>query len=77
MTESGLTKRHGRPTTMAMRRVTIIGLVAMAGLTGGCVSVKAPDKPIVINLNISISAQVVLRLDGQAKELIQQNPNIF
>ena len=47
------------------------------GLTGGCVSVTAPDKPIVINLNINITQQVVYRLDGQAKALIQQNPGIF
>lgn len=52
------------------------GLAAMAGL-GGCVNVTAPDKPIVINLNINVTQQVVYRLDGQAKQLIQQNPGIF
>ncbi|MFD1789741.1 YnbE family lipoprotein [Sphingomonas floccifaciens] len=51
--------------------------VAMAGMTGGCVTVNAPDKPIVINLNISITQEVVYRLDGEAKSLIQQNPGIF
>ena len=52
------------------------GLAAMAGLGGG-VNVTAPDKPIVINLNINVTQQVVYRLDGQAKQLIQQNPGIF
>ncbi|WP_156347174.1 YnbE family lipoprotein [Sphingomonas sp. Leaf33] len=51
--------------------------VAMAGMTSGCVTVNAPDKPIVINLNISITQEVVYRLDGEAKSLIQQNPGIF
>ncbi|WP_240700016.1 YnbE family lipoprotein [Sphingomonas gei] len=56
------------------------GLLAMLpiGTTiGGCVNVTAPDKPIVINLNISITQEVVYRLDNKAKTLIQQNPGIF
>jgi len=53
-------------------------VLGLAGtMTGGCVNVAAPDKPIVINLNINITQQVVYRLDGQAKELIQQKPGIF
>jgi len=58
--------------------------LAMAGLgtgltsaLGGCVNVTAPDKPIVINLNINVTAQVVLKLDGEAKKVIEQNPGIF
>ena len=43
----------------------------------GCVNVTAPSKPIEINLNITITQDVVLKLDGQAKSLIQQNPGIF
>ena len=59
-----------------LNRVTM--MIAMAGgLLGGCVNVTAPDKPIVINLNISITQEVVYRLDGEAKALIQQNPGIF
>lgn len=55
------------------------GLLAAlpAVLAGGCVNVTAPDKPIVINLNISITQEVVYRLDNKAKTLIQQNPGIF
>ena len=44
---------------------------------GGCVNITAPDKPIVITLNVNITQEVVYRLDGQAKNLIQQNPGIF
>ena len=46
-------------------------------LASGCVNVKAPDKPIVINLNINVTQQVVYRLDNSAKQLIDQNPAIF
>ena len=59
--------------------VTKIGLIAL-GLTlatGGCINVTAPDKPIEINLNINVTQEVVYRLDGEAKSLIQQNPGIF
>lgn len=48
------------------------------GMTGaGCVQVSAPGKPIEINLNVTITQDVVVRLDDKAKSLIQQNPGIF
>lgn len=74
MTETSLSDRAFRATMGAMTRIAMVGLAA--GL-GGCVNVTAPEKPIVINLNISITQEVVYRLDGQAKSLIQQNPGIF
>lgn len=46
-------------------------------VTAACINVSAPDKPIVINLNISITQEVVYKLDGEAKSLIQNNPGIF
>jgi hypothetical protein len=60
-----------------MRRLLLIGALSATGMTGGCVSVSAPDKPIEINLNINVTQQVVYRLDGQAKALIDENPGIF
>lgn len=61
-----------------MRSLTTIGLImgAMTGLSA-CVQVSAPDKPIVINLNINIKQEVVYRLDGDAKDLINQEADIF
>ena len=50
----------------------------MAFTTGCNLILKtAPDKPIEINLNINITQQVVYKLDGQAKALIDENPGIF
>jgi hypothetical protein len=77
MTQTGLTTRERRPTSDGMTRMIAIAALAAAGMTGGCVNVTAPDKPIVINLNINITQEVVYRLDGEAKTAIQQNPGIF
>ena len=44
---------------------------------GGCVSVSAPDKPIVIELNINIKQEVIYRLSADAANTIEQNPGIF
>lgn len=51
--------------------------IAPLAVLGGCVTVNAPEKPIVINLNISITQEVVYRLDNKAKAIIQDNPGIF
>jgi len=63
--------RHRRRCPM-----TALLLLSAAGLSG-CVSVKAPDKPIVIELNINIRQEVVYRLAADAKNTIKSNPEIF
>ena len=42
-----------------------------------CISVKAPDKPIEINLNVTIRQEVLVRLQRDVQQLIQQNPQAF
>ena len=75
MTETGLKKLEQRPILRMMTgTIAIIGLLAALP---GCINVSAPDKPIEINLNINVTQEVVYRLDGEAKSLIQQNPGIF
>ena len=75
MTETGLKKLEQRPILRRMTRtIAIIGLTVVLP---GCINVSAPDKPIEINLNINVTQEVVYRLDGEAKSLIQQNPGIF
>jgi hypothetical protein len=56
--------------------------LAVAGLgvtfaLGGCITVKAPDKPIVIELNVNIKQEVVYRLSGDAAQTIDKNAEIF
>lgn len=76
MSETGLRFADVSANIAGVKRMIVLSAIA-AGLAGGCVNVTAPDKPIVINLNISITQEVVYRLDGQAKQLIQQNSGIF
>jgi hypothetical protein len=64
----------------ANRRSMGIKLSALAilGLFGsGCVQVAAPDKPIVINLNIGIRQEILYKLDAASKKVIEENPEIF
>ncbi|WP_223276259.1 YnbE family lipoprotein [Sphingomonas daechungensis] len=49
----------------------------MAISLAGCVTVKTPDKPIEINLNVEIRQEVLVRLQQDAQQLIQQNPDAF
>jgi len=51
--------------------------LAIAVPLGGCISVKAPDKPIDVNLNVNISQQVTVRLQQDVQQLIQKNPQAF
>jgi hypothetical protein len=60
------------------RRRHLLALPLMGALAlGGCISVKAPDKPIVIELNINIKQEVVYRLAQDANNTIESNPDIF
>ena len=58
-----------------------IAAIMMAGLAasalGGCIQIKAPDKPIEINLNVKVQQEVVVRLEKDAKDLINNNPELF
>ena len=52
--------------------------VAMLGCgLGGCISVTAPDKPIVIQLDINVKQDVVYHLAPDVQKNIEQNPEIF
>ena len=39
--------------------------------------VEAPDKPIVINLNVKIEQEVRVKVDRDVDTLLQNNPNLF
>ena len=59
-------------------RAMALGLLVAGAMTmGGCVSVNAPDKPIVIELNINIKQEVIYRLAQDAGNTIDKNPEIF
>ena len=58
------------------RSPALAGSLLFLPLTG-CVTVRAPEKPIEINLNVRIDQTVVVRLQRDVEQLIQQNPETF
>ena len=59
----------------AVRAATMLAAGSLA--MSGCISVNAPDKPIVIELNINIKQEVVYRLANDVQNNIEANPGIF
>lgn len=55
----------------------LLAAALLAAPLGGCVSVNAPDKPIDINLNVTIRQEVLVRLQRDVEQLINQNPEAF
>lgn len=80
-----LTRARGLATFAAMARerrmvrwARALPLAALGSLAiGGCVNVTAPDKPIVIELNVNIRQEVIYRLAADAESTIEQNEDIF
>ena len=63
-----------------MSGFTAASLVAVAGLLAACnptVKVEAPDKPIVINLNVKIEQEVRVKVDKDVESLVNNNQNLF
>lgn len=69
------------PTRSTPKVVILLSAVVLAGgLIVACqptVKVEAPKEPITINLNIKLDAEVRLKIEEQAQEDIQANPDIF
>ena len=80
MTIADLTKpaRQAHSVPMGTRRA-MAGVMAVLGsaVIGGCVTVNAPDEPIVIELNVNITQEVIYRLAEDVRQNIDENPEIF
>ncbi|MDQ3074829.1 MAG: YnbE family lipoprotein [Pseudomonadota bacterium] len=59
------------------RLITAASAGASLLALGGCISVKTPEKPIEINLNVVIRQEVVVRLQRDVENLIEANPGAF
>lgn len=66
-----------RTRQMRLAATRVLGVALGSMMMGGCITVKAPDKPIVIELNINIKQEVVYRLAGDASQTIDSNKDIF
>jgi hypothetical protein len=75
LTVSALTARTAPMQDFTRARTAMLLGGAMA--LSACVSVDAPDKPIVIELNINIKQEVIYRLAQDAGNTIETNPEIF
>ena len=65
------------PRLNANRIAALLGVTAATAALPGCVTVRPPDKPIEINLNVDIKQEVVVRLQRDVEQLINQNPQAF
>jgi len=63
--------------TRTRLRPGMLAAAALAAPLCGCISLKAPEKPIEINLNVNIRQEVLVRLQRDVEQLIQQNPQAF
>ena len=59
------------------RTLIFLSTFAASAAIVGCVQVSSPDKPIVIELNINIKQEVVVRLDQRADKIIEKKASIF
>ncbi len=82
MTCAKLTTSPCRAHKGLMRRFMAIpvraGMVMLsASMLAGCITVNAPDGPIVIELNLNITQEVIYRLADDAGNTIDENADIF
>jgi YnbE-like lipoprotein len=66
--------------SMASTNILRTAVFLSGALIAACqptVKVEAPDKPIVINLNVKIEQEVRIKVEKDAEELLQQRSDIF
>lgn len=71
---SGERRQRGACASAGLMAVGALALMAACTPT---VKVEAPEKPIVINLNIKIEQEVRVRLEEDAREALSKRPDIF
>ncbi len=68
-----LTQRVGDAKQVVMKNAALLIVLASTG----CINIKAPDKPIEINLNVNIKQEVIVKLQKDADDFITSNPELF
>ena len=85
MRAASLTAKGRGATSQTMQRLETgrrarmrSGLVILPfAMLAGCISVEAPDGPIVIELNINIKSELLVALADDSVETIEENADIF
>jgi hypothetical protein len=65
---------------LSLKSLAALFMIAVLVPLAACqpsVKVEAPEEPITINLNIKLDADVRLRLEEEAREDIEANPDVF
>lgn len=68
---------HTLPMVGRGRRSGLVMAMLGAVPLAGCINLEAPDEPIVIELNINITQEVIYRLAEDAGNTIEENADIF
>lgn len=55
----------------------VLAGAALAVPLTACITVKAPEEPIQINLSVDIRQEVLVRLQEDVEQIIQENPDAF
>ena len=76
MKKPELTESRAGATSSIMAKPLILPILGAVAMTG-CIQVSAPDKPIEINLNVNVKQEVVVRLQKDAEDFIENNPELF
>jgi hypothetical protein len=74
MKDAMLTHGAGDASQRAMRGLMLLPILIAVG---ACVQVSAPERPIEINLNVNVKQEVLVRLQRDAQQLIEENPELF
>lgn len=60
-----------------LRGTAFAALAVLAGACQPTVQVAAPEKPIVINLNVKIEHEVRVKLEKDVDDLLKKNSGLF
>lgn len=60
-----------------LRAAGVAGALLLLVACSPTIKVEAPDKPIEINLNVNVKQEVLVRLQRDAQEIIENNPELF
>lgn len=63
--------------TQTITRGRIFIVITAVLPLAGCITVRPPDKPIEVNLNVDIKQEVLVRLQQDVQQMIQKNPKAF
>ena len=76
LTNCGHAAHSPRMTGARRKWAAVMAMTGMVSLGGG-ITLEAPDEPIVIEVNINITQEVIYRLADDAEQAIEDNSWIF